>query len=133
MEIVLGGRQSFGDWDLGLSFNLNYNQNKVLDLAGTGPFISAYGNSDYRTITKEGYPINSFYGLETDGFFQTQAEVDSYATWDGSVGPGDVKYVDQNSDGLAAFDPDHRCEHLRRQSFKPTCWDRGGKIILIMA
>ncbi|MDY9919247.1 MAG: TonB-dependent receptor [Proteiniphilum sp.] len=98
-EFLVGGRQSFGDFDVELGFNANYNKNKVVDLAGTGPHISAFGNSDYRTITTEGYPINSFYGFETDGFFQTQAEVDNYAKWDGSVGPGDIKYVDQNGDG----------------------------------
>ena len=103
-EFVLGGRQSFGDWNLGLNFHINYNKNEVLDLAGTGPHISAYGNSDWRTITTEGEPILSFYGYETDGLFQTQAEIDSYATWDGSVGPGDVKYVDQNNDGVLNTD-----------------------------
>jgi TonB-linked SusC/RagA family outer membrane protein len=103
-EFVLGGRQSIGDWNLGLSVNVNYNKNKVLDLAGTGPHISAYGNSDWRTITTEGEPILSFYGYETDGFFQTQEEVDNYATWDGSVGPGDIKYVDQNNDGILNTD-----------------------------
>jgi len=103
-EFVLGGRHSFGDWNLGLNFNLNYNKNKVLDLAGTGPHISAYGNSDWRTITTEGESILSFYGYETDGLFQTQAEIDGYATWDGSVGPGDVKYVDQNNDGVLNTD-----------------------------
>jgi TonB-linked SusC/RagA family outer membrane protein len=104
IEVVLGGRQSFGDWNVGLNLNLNYNKNKVLDLAGTGPHISAYGNSDWRTITTEGEPILSFYGYETDGLFQTQEEVDAYATWDGSVGPGDVKYVDQNNDGVLNTD-----------------------------
>ncbi|MFO7852251.1 MAG: SusC/RagA family TonB-linked outer membrane protein [Bacteroidota bacterium] len=100
LEFVLGGRQTFGDFRLALDFNLNFNHNEVVDLAGTGPYISAYGNSDYRTITREGFPISSFYGFETDGFFQTQEEVDGYANWDGSVGPGDVKYVDQNNDGI---------------------------------
>jgi len=99
LEFVLGGRQTIGDFNLALDFNINYNQNEVVNLSGTGPYISAYGNSDYRTITTEGEPINSFYGFETDGFFQTQDEVDNYANWDGSVGPGDVKYVDQNLDG----------------------------------
>lgn len=98
-EIQAGFRQSFGDFDVELGVSANYNQNKVIDLAGTGPHISAQGNSDYRTITTEGYPINSFYGFQTDGFFQTQEEVDKYAKWDGSVGPGDIKYVDQNNDG----------------------------------
>ncbi|MDD4009497.1 MAG: TonB-dependent receptor, partial [Fermentimonas sp.] len=98
-EFLIGARKSIGDFNLEVNFNANYNQNKVIDLAGTGPHISAFGNSDYRTITTEGKPINSFYGFETDGFFQTQEEVDNYAKWDGSVGPGDIKYVDQNNDG----------------------------------
>lgn len=98
-EFVLGGHKKLGDFNFDMSFNINYNQNKVLDLAGTGPHISAFGNSDYRTITAEGHAINTFYGFETDGFFQTQEEVDNYAKWDGSVGPGDLKYVDQNNDG----------------------------------
>ena len=98
-ELLIGGRNSFGDFNVEMSFNANYNKNEVISLAGTGPHISAEGNSDYRTITTEGYPILSFYGYETDGFFQSQAEVDNYAKWDGSVGPGDIKYVDQNGDG----------------------------------
>jgi TonB-linked SusC/RagA family outer membrane protein len=98
-ELMLGGRDTYGDFELGLTLNANYNKNKVLSLAGTGPFISTAGNSDWRTITKEGYPIDSFYGLATDGLFQTQEDVDNYAKWDGSVGLGDVKYVDQNGDG----------------------------------
>lgn len=98
-EFLVGGRHSFGDFKVDLNFNVNYNQNKVLDLAGTGPHISAFGNSDYRTITTEGHAIGNFYGFETDGFFQSQDEVDNYAKWDGSVGPGDLKYVDQNNDG----------------------------------
>lgn len=98
-EFLIGGRTKINEFSLELNFNANFNQNKVIDLAGTGPHISAFGNSDYRTITTEGKPINSYYGFETDGFFQTQEEVDNYATWDGSVGPGDIKYVDQNNDG----------------------------------
>jgi len=98
-EFAIGGRKPFGDFNVEMSFNANYNKNEVISLAGTGPHISAQGNSDYRTITTEGYPILSFYGYETDGFFKTQQEVDNYAKWDGSVGPGDIKYVDQNGDG----------------------------------
>src|SRR5690606_5027995 len=98
-EFQIQGNKSFGDWRVDLGFNVNYNKNNVVDLAGTGPHISAFGNSDYRTITAEGLPINSYYGFQTDGFFQSQEEVDNYAKWDGSVGVGDIKYVDQNNDG----------------------------------
>lgn len=99
IEFLIQGHKTFGDFGVNLGFNVNYNRNKVLDLAGTGPHISAFGNSDYRTITVEGHPINSYYGFTTDGFFRNQEEVDNYAKWDGSVGPGDIKYVDQNNDG----------------------------------
>lgn len=98
-EFLIQGHKAFGDFEFDLGVNVNYNRNEVIDLAGTGPHISAFGNSDYRTITTEGKAINSFYGFETDGFFETQEEVNGYAKWDGSVGPGDIKYVDQNNDG----------------------------------
>ena len=103
-EFQLGARQSFGDFNVELGFNVNYNQNKVIDLAGTGPHISNTGDTDYRTIKKEGYPIDSFYGFETAGFFQSWDEVNNYAKWDSSVGPGDIKYVDQNGDGELTTD-----------------------------
>jgi TonB-linked SusC/RagA family outer membrane protein len=98
-EFMLGTYHRWGDYRIEVSLNANYNKNKVMDLAGTGPHVSSYGNSDSRTITTEGYPIGSFYGFETDGFFQTWEEVEHYAKWDASVGPGDIKYVDQNMDG----------------------------------
>ena len=104
VEFLVQAHKGFGDFGVDLGFNVNYNRNRVLDLAGTGPHISAFGNSDYRTITVEGQPINSYYGFTTDGFFRDQADVDNYAKWDGSVGPGDIKYVDQNSDGQLSPD-----------------------------
>ena len=103
-EFLIGGHHSFNDIKVEMNFNMNYNKNTVVDLAGTGPHISDTGNTDYRTITTEGYPIQSLYGLQVDGIFQTQAEVDNYAKWDGSVGPGDLKYVDQNGDGELTVD-----------------------------
>lgn len=99
VEFLVQAHKTLGDFGVDLGVNVNYNRNEVLDLAGTGPHISAFGNSDYRTITVEGQPINSYYGFTTDGFFKDQADVNNYAKWDGSVGPGDIKYVDQNNDG----------------------------------
>jgi hypothetical protein len=52
-----------------------------------------------------GFPIGFFYGLETDGLLQNQDDVDAYVTPEGlpyfeDLRPGDVKFVDQNLDGL---------------------------------
>ncbi|HZH72459.1 MAG TPA: SusC/RagA family protein, partial [Mariniphaga sp.] len=51
-------------------------------------------------ITQEGYPIDSWYVLKTDGLFQSQDEVDNYPTITSRVGPGDIKYVDLHEDGV---------------------------------
>jgi hypothetical protein len=46
-----------------------------------------------------GFPIGYFYGLQTNGIFQNQAEVDAHAT-QANANPGDIRFVDQNEDGL---------------------------------
>ncbi|MHB9143510.1 MAG: TonB-dependent receptor, partial [Paludibacter sp.] len=100
-------------WDLGLNYKNNDHQlkyeigfilsdvkNKVLDLKG----VSRTG----LTVSNEGYPINSIYGLESDGYI-TDADYDQsgkylHATQYGNFGRGDIKYKDQmtvdtNGDG----------------------------------
>lgn len=68
-------------------------KNEVVDLQGEEILSGS-------RITREGYPIDSWYVLKTDGLFQTQEEVDNYPTITNRVGPGDVKYVDLNGDGV---------------------------------
>ena len=49
-----------------------------------------------------GQPIGYFYGLQTDGIFQTQAEVDAHPSQAGlgnAAQPGDLRFVDVNGDG----------------------------------
>lgn len=81
-----------------LSFNIAANRNKVVSLAGTGPYITGT-DIDPLYIIKEGYPINSHWGYLTDGLFQTEEEVKSYPNITAGRAPGDVKYVDLNNDG----------------------------------
>ncbi len=54
---------------------------------------------------QSGYPIGFFWGLETDGIFQNEAEVEAHKSQEGKLvqpaaKPGDVRYVDQNGDGV---------------------------------
>lgn len=99
-----GGNQL--KYDLGLNFSDN--KNEVLDLVNTGPFISFISNASDgpRFIVEEGLPINSHWGYLTDGFFQTQEEVDNYPNLFPNTRPGDVKYLDLNQDGIINED-DH--------------------------
>lgn len=81
------------DFSYSIGFNLSDVNNEVTDLKGAGPFIQ--GNS----IIRVGDPINSIYGYESDGLFNSQSEIEEHATQSGDIAPGDIKYVDQNDDG----------------------------------
>lgn len=78
--------------------NFSYNENKVTDLKGTGPYITG-SDIDPRYIIKTGLPINTLWGYQTDGLFQTVEEISKYPTLASNTQPGDVKYVDRNNDG----------------------------------
>lgn len=52
-------------------------------------------------LIREGQPLGSYFGYKTDGLFQSYDEIANSALPVGaSVQPGDVKYVDQNNDGV---------------------------------
>lgn len=97
-EFSAGTHNSFGQFRLDVDLNFSINNNQVVDLAGTGPYIS--GNlKEVQYITGEGYPINSYWGYKTGGLFQTEEEVLNYPNLGKGIGPGDVKYLDLNGDG----------------------------------
>ena len=94
-EFDLGYHNSAGDFQYQVSANASFIKNTVKDLQGTDPIINDY------TFMKVGYPINSFYGYEAEGIFQTQAQLDSHAEQSGgTIGLGDIMYRDQNNDGV---------------------------------
>lgn len=80
------------DFRYDMTFNLSDVKNKILDLRG----IANTG----LTVHREGYAISSILGYEVEGYFQSQAEIDSHAKQFGTLAPGDLKYKDQNGDGI---------------------------------
>ena len=84
-----------------VSGNFTINKNKVLDLAGTGPYLTHSGlaNGNPIFIRKEGLPIDAHWGYLTDGLFQTHDELANYPKVAANTSLGDVKYVDLNGDG----------------------------------
>lgn len=76
-----------------IGFNLSDNQNELLNYAGR-VVVAAGTNS-----LIQGYPLNTIWGYETAGYFQTADEVKAWAFQDNRAGAGDVKYIDQNGDG----------------------------------
>ena len=100
-DITLGYDDQFGD---GLNFSTNVvisrYENEVVSLAESIDFIAA-GNfrSNQYTRTAPGFPISSFFGLQVDGIFQSQAEVDAHAEQPNKA-VGRFKFNDVNGDGV---------------------------------
>jgi TonB-linked SusC/RagA family outer membrane protein len=96
-EISLAWRDKIKNVSYGLNASLAYVHNEVVDLKGE-QIIS----SD-RRITLEGYPINSFYMYEADGYYASYDEIAAAKAVYGSraaLRPGYIKYVDQNNDNV---------------------------------
>lgn len=82
-----------------VSANVTTLRNKIDEL-GYGRNELYIGN----TVTKLGQPIGMWYVLQTDGLFQSQAEVDNYKNAEGKIiqptaKPGDIRFRDNNGDG----------------------------------
>ncbi|MFA9390351.1 MAG: SusC/RagA family TonB-linked outer membrane protein [Prolixibacteraceae bacterium] len=93
----------------GFDFQLNYNKkvgelNLIVGAAGTYVTTKALVRDElyadaYRN--RAGQPTDAIFGLESTGFFMDQADIDNHAVQKfGEVLPGDIKYNDQNNDGV---------------------------------
>jgi TonB-dependent starch-binding outer membrane protein SusC len=107
-EIELGYKKSIKNLNLSLNGNLTYLENKVTYLGENIKFIDGsetIQSSTYPiTRIEVGLPVNSFYGFQTNGIFQNQAEIDNYKNDLGGLiqplaKPGDFKWSDLNNDG----------------------------------
>jgi TonB-linked SusC/RagA family outer membrane protein len=91
-ELGLSYNQNIGKVSLTLGTNLLYYSSKVVIKD------EVYAN-DYQYRT--GRPVDALYGLVADGFFMDQDDIDNHELQVFStVQPGDIKYVDQNGDGV---------------------------------
>ncbi|WP_225901850.1 SusC/RagA family TonB-linked outer membrane protein [Zobellia barbeyronii] len=104
VEFSLGYNDYDGDFTWSANLNIGTSTNEVKSL---GPVESISGGTfESQDISRieVGEPLFFFYGYETDGIYQTRAEVDANLTQtlvDGEfpVNPGDIRFVDQNGDG----------------------------------
>lgn len=92
-ELGLSYKGNVKDFNYNLSFNLSDVKNTVVDMRG----INQTSNL---TVHREGYSISSLFGYEALGYFSSDAEVAAHAKQFGTVKAGDIKYKDQNGDGL---------------------------------
>lgn len=99
-DLTLTHRNSIGKFRYDASFMLSLGRDKVLD----------YGDesNQLENLRRKGHSIGTSWMYEALGLFQTQEEIDNWKlNQDGSyngknktVKPGDIKYKDQNGDGV---------------------------------
>ncbi|NMM48537.1 SusC/RagA family TonB-linked outer membrane protein [Marinigracilibium pacificum] len=105
-ELGLNYRKRISD---NFNFNVNYNlatyNNEVTGLFEGADFLSrgefSVGGIN-PTRMEVGFPLGYFVGLQTNGIFQNQAEIDNAPTQEGAQ-PGDLRFVDVNGDGMIDF------------------------------
>jgi TonB-linked SusC/RagA family outer membrane protein len=115
IELALTWNDNIGDFKYGVTTSLSHNKNEVTDIANSkgiiyGPQnVLSQGTSEIFRA-QEGYPIGSFWGFVTDGIMQNEAEAAAWVRPEGAVDagkpyyddqkPGDLRFVDQNKDGV---------------------------------
>ncbi|TAJ12473.1 TonB-dependent receptor [Marinilabiliaceae bacterium JC017] len=99
VELEVGFRQTKGDFSYNITGNFSALKNEVLELASP-IYGGRIDNGVYATKTEEGHSIGSFYLYEMEGIFQNETEIMTHAYQGSNIQPGDVKYKDQNKDGV---------------------------------
>ena len=97
VEISAGYKNSDHAFKYSINANVAMGSNIVNELPATLPSI--YGQV---TKTEAGHPLNSYYGYQMAGIYQTQAEIDGYLTGapHSDIKPGYIKFKDLNGDGI---------------------------------
>lgn len=110
-EFAVGWRGGVGEkFTYRLNYNFTYLNNEVLEVNNGTGFVEggSFGVGQPLPARMEvGFPIGYFYGYQTDGIFQSQAEVDAHPSQldlGAEASPGDIRYVDVNGDGVIDAD-----------------------------
>lgn len=103
-EIQLSWKDQIGKFKYEVGGNITHVKNEVTSLGEKGEPIYG-GNIDelgYTNKTMVGLPIGAFYGWKTAGIIQEGEDISNLATFktDYAFGPGDMKFVDVNGDGV---------------------------------
>ncbi len=111
-EFEFGYNDKAGDFSWGANANISFNENEVTYIGNDEKVLGGATVQTYGLVTRaeEGEPLGYFWGYETDGLFQDQADINNQPVSVNGNGnivnmlpnaqPGDVRFVDQNGDGI---------------------------------
>lgn len=95
-EFTLDYKNTIGAFSYGINGNFSIINNKVLDL-GVGNINQPNGMVGNGSSLFINYPMNIYYGYQTDGLFADQNSIANYANQKAvnpNVQPGDIRYKD---------------------------------------
>lgn len=93
LETSLNWEDKIGGLTYALGGNFSFSRNKIINMN------EEYRSEDY--LKRTGHRVGQFFGLQAVGFFKDEADTKTGPIHSFSqVRPGDVKYKDQNDDGL---------------------------------
>jgi len=94
----------------GLDFSVMYNKKfgefdfgaQLFGMTTSSENLQVAENVEYEYLRREGKSTDGLWGLQCLGYYNSQAEIDNATVKSsfGEVKPGDLKYVDQNNDGM---------------------------------
>jgi TonB-dependent starch-binding outer membrane protein SusC len=109
IELAVSYNSSLGDLNYTVGVNGAYNKNQVGRIPNQDGIVHGltnqlFDNSLEFNRAQNGFPIGYFWGLQTAGLFQTEADVNNHRGPEGQLiqpaaQPGDVRFVDRNNDG----------------------------------
>ncbi len=110
-EFLAGFSEAAKDFKWNVSANLGITKNVVNNLYSPKSVLDRGANVDITggddvTRTEAGQPVQSFYGYQTDGIFQSADEIAKGPLEIITSKPGDIRYKDLNGDGKIT--PDDR-------------------------
>lgn len=95
IDMNLTYRNSLRDLNYSVNANLTWARNKVIDL------LEPAGQKNNPRLRETGHPMSQMFGYEALGLFQSDEEADnSPQPQFGVAKAGDIKYKDQNGDGI---------------------------------
>ena len=93
MELGINVNDKVGDFTYTIGGQFSFVRSKIVEMS------EVYRPYDY--LKRTGNPVGQYFGLESIGFFSDQADINnSPKQLFSAVKPGDVKYKDQNKDGI---------------------------------
>ena len=98
-EVSAKWSDNIGDFSYSIGGMIFNNKNQVLK-AGYNASDTLIFKGTNDKIWYKGIPIDNYYGYKTNGYFQNKAEIEATDAKFPNTLPGDIKYVDQNGDGI---------------------------------